>query len=144
LRGGAEPSTSVKMVSGVALVGFAFALLGYAGLSAGDTGRVSAAWLVAANLIMALGEITLSPLGLSLVNRLAPPRMRGLMMGGWFVSLAVGGYLSGSIGGYWDRMPHSRFFLLVAGILVVTALPLSFMTAHIKRTLRRAESQELK
>ncbi len=54
----------------------------------GDHGRVSAQWLIWANVIIALGEIALSPMGLSLVNRLAPPRSRGLMMGGWFASLA--------------------------------------------------------
>ena len=58
-------------------------------LLGGDTGRVSPLWLIAANLIIALGEIALSPMGMSLVNRLAPPRLRGLMMGGWFVSLGA-------------------------------------------------------
>ena len=139
----AEPSTPVKMVMGVALVGAAFALLGYAGLVGGDTGRVSASWLVSANLIIALGEITLSPMGMSLVNRLAPPRMRGLMMGGWFASLALGGYLAGSIGAYWDRVPHSRFFFGIVGILVVTAVPLSLLIPHINRTIRRSEAEDL-
>jgi POT family proton-dependent oligopeptide transporter len=78
-------------------------------------------------------------MGLSLVNRLAPPRSRGLMMGGWFASLGLGGKLSGYIGGYWDYMPHSRFFLLVVGILIATAVPLSLMTPQIKRTIRRSE-----
>ena len=140
LRRKAEPSTPVKMVMGVALVGAAFALLGYAGLIGGDTGRVSAAWLVTANLIMALGEITLSPMGMSLVNRLAPPRMRGVMMGGWFASLALGGYLAGSIGAYWDGVPHSRFFFGVVGLLVVTAVPLSLLIPQINRTISRAEA----
>jgi hypothetical protein len=63
-------------------------------------------------------------------------------MGGWYVSLALGGYLAGSIGGNWDRMPHSRFFLIVVGILAASALPLSFMTPQIRRTLTRAERAE--
>ena len=46
----------------------------------------------------------------------------------------------GYIGGSWDRMPHSRFFLMVVGILMASAIPLSFLTPQIKRTLRRAES----
>ena len=139
----AEPSTPVKMLMGVALVALAFVVMSYAGAIGGNTGRVSPQWLIWANLIIAIGEIALSPMGLSLVNHLAPPRTRGVMMGGWFVSLAVGGYLAGSIGGYWDRMPHSQFFLLVAGILVFTALPLSLMTPHIKRTIQRAQAEEL-
>jgi POT family proton-dependent oligopeptide transporter len=139
-RRGAEPSTPVKMLMGIGFVAIAFALMACAGLLGGDTGRVSAQWLIAANLIIAVGEIALSPMGMSLVNRLAPPSIRGLMMGGWFVSLALGGYLSGSIGGYWERMPHSRFFLLVAGILVAAAIPLSLLTPGIKRAIARAEA----
>ena len=69
LRRNAEPSTPVKMLLGVVVLAGAFALLGYASLNGGDTGRVSAAWLIAANLIMAVAEVALSPIGMSLVNR---------------------------------------------------------------------------
>jgi len=136
----AEPSTPVKMLIGVGLVAGAFAMLAYAGSIGGDTGRVSAQWLIWANVMIALGEISLSPMGMSLVNRLAPPNLRGLMMGGWFASLGIGGYLSGYIGGYWETMPHSRFFLMVVGILLAVAIPLSLMTPQIKRTINRAEA----
>ncbi len=139
-RRNAEPSTPVKMLLGLVLLGSAFALLGYAGIMGGDTGRVSAVWLITANLIMAVGEIALSPMGMSLVNRLAPPRMRGLMMGGWFASLALGGYLAGAMGAYWDRMPHSRFFFMFVVILAIVAIPLGLLTPQIKRTLQRAEA----
>ena len=138
-RRGTEPSTPVKMLLGVMLVAAAFGTLAYAGSIGGNTGRVSPAWLICANLLIAVGEISLSPMGMSLVNRLSPPRLRGLMMGGWFASLGIGGYLSGSIGAYWDRMPHSSFFLMVVAILVVVAVPLSLLTPQIKRTIRRAE-----
>ena len=136
----AEPSTPVKMLLGVVLVAIAFGMLAYAGMTGGDAGRVSAQWLIWANVIIALGEISLSPMGLSLVNMLAPPRNRGLLMGGWFASLATGGYLAGYIGGYWDRMPHSRFFLMVTLILIATAVPLSLMTLQIKRTIARSQT----
>ncbi len=139
-RRNAEPSTPVKMLLGVGLVAIAFAMLGYAGSIGGDTGRVSAQWLIWANVIIAIGEITLSPMGLSLVNMLAPPRSRGLLMGGWFASLATGGYLAGYIGAYWDQMPHSRFFLMVTGILIATAVPLSLVTPQIKRTIARSQT----
>jgi POT family proton-dependent oligopeptide transporter len=90
--------------------------------------------------LIAIGEIALSPMGMSLVNRLSPPKLRGLMMGGWFASLGIGGYLSGSIGVYWERMPHSRFFFMVVAILVIVAVPLSLLTPQIKRTMQRAEA----
>jgi POT family proton-dependent oligopeptide transporter len=139
----AEPSTPVKMLIGVVVVAGAFGMLAYAAFIGGDTGRVSAQWLIWANILIAIGEIALSPMGLSLVNRIAPPRSRGLMMGGWFVSLSIGGYLAGYIGGYWETLPHSRFFLMVAGILVATAVPLSLLIPQIKRTIRRAEAEEI-
>jgi POT family proton-dependent oligopeptide transporter len=138
-RRGKEPSTPVKMLLGVLVCAAAFGLLAYAGAIGGDTRRVSPQWLIWANVMIALGEIALSPMGLSLVNHLAPPRSRGLLMGGWFASLALGGYLSGYIGRYWDQMPHSLFFLMVAGILIVTAVPLSLLTPQIKWTIKRSD-----
>jgi len=139
-RRNAEPSTPVKMLLGVLLVAAAFGALGYAGTIGGNAGRVSPLWLIAANVLIAIGEIALSPMGMSLVNRLSPPTLRGLMMGGWFASLGIGGYLSGSIGVYWDRMPHSRFFFMVVANLIVVAVPLSLLTPQIKRTMARAEA----
>jgi proton-dependent oligopeptide transporter, POT family len=138
-RRDAEPSTPVKMLLGIALVAGAFSLLAYAAFNGGDHGRVSAQWLIWANIMIGLGEIALSPMGLSLVNMIAPPRSRGLLMGGWFASLATGGYLAGYIGGYWEQMPHSRFFLMVVGILIARAVPLSLLTPQIKRTIRRSQ-----
>jgi proton-dependent oligopeptide transporter, POT family len=140
LRRNAEPSTPVKMLLGVVVLAGAFALLGYASLSGGDTGRVSAAWLIATNLIMAVAEVALSPIGMSLVNRLAPPRSRGMLMGAWFASLALGGLLAGRIGVFYELVPHSRFFLGISVFLIVVAIPLSLLVPRIKRTIARAEA----
>jgi POT family proton-dependent oligopeptide transporter len=137
-RRNAEPSTPVKMLLGLVLMAVAYGLLTLAALNGGDAGRVGPQWLIAANLIIAVGEIALSPMGLSLVNHLAPPRSRGLLMGGWFASLALGGYLAGYVGGYWDTMPHSRFFALIGAVQIAVALPLSLMTPQINRTIRQA------
>jgi POT family proton-dependent oligopeptide transporter len=139
LRRNAEPSTPVKMMLGIVLLAGAFALLGYASLNGGNTGRVSSAWLISANLIMAVAEIALSPIGMSLVSRLAPPRSRGLLMGAWYVSLAIGGWLAGRIGVFWEEVPHSRFFLGIALFLIIVAIPLSLLIPQIKRTIARAE-----
>jgi proton-dependent oligopeptide transporter, POT family len=142
-RRNAEPSTPVKMLMGVLLVAVAFALLGCAGMTGGDSGRVSPLWLMSANVLIAVGEIALSPMGMSLVNRLSPPALRGLMMGGWFASLGLGGKAAGSIGIYWDQMPHSRFFFMVVAILMAAAIPLSLLVPQIKRTILRAEHVEV-
>ena len=72
----------------------------------------------------------------------AKPRSRVLMMGAWFVSLSAGGSLSGAIGSYWEQMPHSRFFLLVVGILAVAALVLIAVLPYVRAVLRQAEELE--
>jgi POT family proton-dependent oligopeptide transporter len=125
------------MLMGIVFLAIAFGMLSYAGFT--SAGRVSVAWLVAANILLAVGEIALSPMGMSLVNRLAPPRLRGLMMGGWFASLAIGGYLAGSVGGYWDRLGAAQLFGLIAAVLVAAGVPLSFLIPRIKRTIAQAE-----
>src|SRR5438105_13109064 len=112
------------MLLGVVLVAAAFGLLASAALGGGDAGRVSAQWLIWANVLIAIGEICLSPMGLSLVNRLAPPRSRGLLMGGWFVSLALGGYLAGYIGGRWGQLPHSQCFLMILACSIASGTAL--------------------
>jgi POT family proton-dependent oligopeptide transporter len=138
-RRGREPSTPVKMLLGIALVAVAYGTMAAAGLMGGDAGRVSMSWLVSAYLLIALGEVCLSPMGLSLVSRVAPPRSRGLLMGGWFVSLSAGGYLSGVTGAYWTELPHSRFFLLVTAVLVVAFLALAAVLPFIRRVLHDTE-----
>jgi POT family proton-dependent oligopeptide transporter len=143
-RRGIEPSTPVKILSGILLVAVAFAVMAAAALAGGDHGRVSSWWLVGAYLLIALGEVCLSPMGLSLVNRVAPPRSRGVMMGAWFVGLSAGGYFAGALGAYWNQMPHSRFFLLVTSILVVAALLLAALVPRLKLLLARAEALEAK
>lgn len=138
-RRGLEPSTPAKMLAGVLFVAAAFALMSVAGLLGGDTGRVSAWWLVSAYMLIALGEVCLSPMGLSLVNRVAPARSRGLLMGAWFVSLSAGGYFAGFVGAYWNRMAHSQFFLLVVALLIVAALVLVVAMPRVRRVLRDVE-----
>lgn len=115
---GKEPSTPIKLSYGMLLTAAAFSIMMLAGLAGGDTGRVSVSWLIASYATVTLAEICLSPIGLSLANKLSPPRMRGLMMGCWFACTAIGKYFAGFIGGYWETIPHSRFF----GWLVVLAL----------------------
>jgi POT family proton-dependent oligopeptide transporter len=137
---GREPSTPMKMLLGVLLVAGAFGMMALAGMIGGDTGRVSVWWLVSAYLVIAVGEVCLSPMGLSLVNRVAPPRSRGVLMGGWFVSLSIGGYLSGMLGSYWTRMPHSRFFLLVVGVLAIAAVLLIVLMPRIRRTIEAVDA----
>ena len=88
--------------------------------------RVSPFWLVLAYAIVTLGELMLSPMGLSLVSKVAPISIRGLMMGGWFVATAMGNKLT-QIGVYWDIWLQSRFFLVLALMALFMAVVLAVL-----------------
>ena len=103
-------------------------------INAAPTSRVSAAWLILAYLVLSLGELMLSPMGLSLVSKVAPIRMRGLMMGGWFAATAIGNKLT-VIAKYWDLWSHADFFLLVAGLALVMAVVLLVLLRPLKKAM---------
>jgi POT family proton-dependent oligopeptide transporter len=136
---GREPTTATKMLIGIAVTAAAFGTMVFASIAGGDGGRVSVAWLLSAYIILAVGEVCLSPMGLSLVNRIAPPRLRGLLMGAWFVSMSAGGYFAGMLGGWWDSIRHSLFFLLVVGVLVLAGLLLAAVLPRVGAVLRRVD-----
>lgn len=117
-----EPSTLGKILLGMIFTALSFAVMVGAALLAGDHGRVSPWWLVSSYGIIAIGEICLSPMGLSLVTKVAPPRLRGMMMGAWFVTLSLGGYFSGALGAYWMTMPHATFFVIVTALVLGAAV----------------------
>lgn len=123
-RRGKEPTTPAKIGIGMLLTAAAFAILGLAGLAGGDFGRVSPLWLTSSYLVVTLGELCLSPMGLSFVSKVAPARMRGLMMGGWFAATAVGNYLSGFIGIFWKEWNHSSFFFFLVAASIFAAIVL--------------------
>ena len=96
--------------------------------------RVSAWWLIIAYLVLSLGELMLSPMGLSLVSKVAPIRMRGVMMGGWFAATAIGNKLTG-VAGYWDLWSHSFFFILLAGMALGMAVVLLVLLRPLKKAM---------
>jgi POT family proton-dependent oligopeptide transporter len=137
-----EPSTPMKMVLGMFLTGLAFFVLYLAALEgekAAPPGqpyafRVSPWWLVSFYAIISLGELMLSPMGLSLVSKVAPPRLRGLMMGGWFVATAIGNKLT-VIGVYWTEWKHSTFFAIVGALALGTGVLLLVLLRPLKKVM---------
>ena len=96
--------------------------------------RVSPFWLVFAYMIVTLGELMLSPMGLSLVSKVAPINIRGLMMGGWFVATAIGNKLT-QIGVYWDIWLQSQFFLILALMALFMAIVLAILLKPLKKAM---------
>jgi proton-dependent oligopeptide transporter, POT family len=103
-------------------------------LSVAEARRVSPMWLIVGYLILSLGELCLSPMGLSLVSKVAPPRMRGVMMGGWFVATAIGNKLT-AIGVYWEIWSHAKFFLVLALMALGMAILLVFILKPLKKAM---------
>jgi POT family proton-dependent oligopeptide transporter len=133
-RRGREPSTPAKMAIGMFLSAVCFFIMCLAALSGGDTGRVSPLWLIGAYAVISLGELMLSPMGLSLVHKVAPERYRGLMMGGWFLATAIGNKLT-AIGVYWDVWKHSTFFAVLGGMALVMSIVLALLLKPLKRAM---------
>jgi POT family proton-dependent oligopeptide transporter len=96
--------------------------------------RVSAFWLIFAYAVVTLGELMLSPMGLSLVSKVAPISKRGLLMGGWFVATAIGNKLT-QIGIFWDIWLQSTFFLVLAGMALFMAVVLFLILKPLKKAM---------
>lgn len=135
---GQEPSTPAKLGLGMLLVALSCAVMMLASLAGGDHGRVSALWLVGSYFVATLGELCLSPMGLSMVTKLAPRKAVALMLGFWYLATAIGNKMAGNIGGYWEVWSHSKFFaVLTLGSLGAAAA----LALNLKR-LRAAMPQE--
>ncbi len=123
LRGrGQEPSTASKIIFGVfvsALSVLVMVAAVYAG--ANGTDKVSVWWLVAGYGVITIGELLLSPMGLSLVSKLSPVRITSLMMGGWFLSTSIGNKLSGVLSTMWDTYSDKSNFFRVNFALLMGA-----------------------
>ena len=137
---GKEPSAPRKIAYGmlVAAVAYVIMAVGSIGLltpneqqAAGDTASlVSPNWLISTYLVLTFGELLLSPMGISFVTKVAPPKLKGLMMGGWFASTALGNFLV-SVGGYlWGDLPLWQVWCVFIGLCVVSA---GFMFIMMKR-----------
>ncbi|MBU1984551.1 MFS transporter, partial [bacterium] len=138
-----EPSTAAKIGIGMVITAGAYMILTSAGFIGGDFGRVHVGWLVSAYATITIAELCLSPMGLSLVSKLAPARIRGMMMGGWFAASAVGGILAGLIGGLWDHMLHSSFFLIMVVASLAAAAIFFFVIKFIRPIIAEAEQAAL-
>lgn len=117
---GKEPTTASKFgmalfISGLSALVMVFAILSVPSIYGYKTGP---GWLWATYFVFTVSEIFLSPIGLSLVSKLAPARLTALMMGGWFLSTSIGGKIAGVMTSFWDDFTDKKIFFL---ILVVAA-----------------------
>src|SRR5215470_13659080 len=136
-RRGREPSTVTKMSIGCFGVTLANLIMAAAAWqAAGD--EASWLWLLGYFVVITVGELYLSPIGLSLVSKVAPARMVSMLMGLWLATSFTGNLIAGWLGGFWSSMDKTTFFLMIAGIaLVASAVILAF-----DRPLRKVISDQ--
>ena len=132
---GREPSTPAKIFLGMLVMAGSMFVMVAASLAGGnrDIPVMSPSWLIGTYFFVTVAEILISPMGQSFVSKVAPPRLAGLMMGGWFAATAVGSYGSGLLGKSYSALPHHQFFLILTGLLGLAAV----MVAAFQKTLRR-------
>ena len=139
-RKGKEPSAPRKIAYGmlVAAIGFGVMAVGSLSLPSPDAQKaagdaavfVSPNWLITTYLVLTFGELLLSPMGISFVSKVAPPKYKGMMMGGWFVATAIGNILV-SVGGYlWGSLPLWCVWSVFIVLCLISAL---FMFSIMKR-----------
>ena len=106
----------------------------------GEDGRTGMIWLIAFYAIYTAAELYVSPVGLALVTKVAPPRIVSMMMGVWFISYFIGGYLAGLIGSYWERMSMNQFFVLAAVIPAIAGAAIWAFNRPLKPMLDEKRS----
>jgi len=133
--GSKEPTSPAKFSFGLFFVGLSFLLLVPASRIAqsGADIRVSPLWLVGVYFLSVAGELCLSPVGMSIVTKLAPHRVVGLMMGIWFLSIAVGDIIAGWLAGFFKSFPLPQLF----GAVAVTAMAAAFVLFLLLKPVKK-------
>ncbi len=122
-----EPSTATKIAFGLFISGLsALVMVGAVYASGNGTEKASVLWLIASYGVITIGELCLSPMGLSIVSKLSPVRITSLMMGGWFLSTSIGNKLSGVLATMWDGYNHKANFFWLNFVLLMAAAAVCF------------------
>jgi POT family proton-dependent oligopeptide transporter len=127
-RRGKEPTTPEKIAFGLVISALS-CLVMVGAVYASENGGVksSAWWFISSYAVITIGELFLSPMGLSLVSKLSPPRLTALMMGGWFLATSIGNKLSGLLSSFWDGYHDKANFFYVNFVLLGSAALILFV-----------------
>jgi proton-dependent oligopeptide transporter, POT family len=132
---GTEPSTVTKMAIGCFGVALANLIMLGAVWQAGGGPQASWMWLTAYFVVITLGELYLSPIGLSLVSKVSPGRVISMMMGVWFLTSFFGNLIGGWLGSFWTVMDKSAFFLMIAGVAALAGLVILMFNRPLRAAL---------
>jgi len=127
-----EPSSPAKFVLGLGGAGLGYVVLAAAATASAGAEPVSPMWLVAVYLLHTVGELCLSPVGLSAMTKLAPARIGGLLMGVWFLSISAGNYLGARMASLYETLSLPTLFTAVGGIGIGAGLLLLVLVKPIR------------
>lgn len=133
--GSKEPSSPAKFSWGLILLGMGYVILMFGAMQGVGGVKVSPLWLTATYLMHTLGELCLSPVGLSATTKLAPARVGGLMMGLWFLSISVGNYIGGKVAGFYSSFSLPNLFGTVGAFAILAGLILALFIKPIVRLM---------
>jgi len=139
-----EPSTPSKMAWGVIIAGLSSVVMIIACLSTNVyQNKVSSGWIFASYGVFTVSELFMSPIGLSLVSKVAPKRFTALMMGGWFLTISIGGKISGIMAGFWDRFDNKAIFFAISAIAAFAAgIALFPLTKRLNKVVEEASASD--
>ena len=132
-------SIPAKMALGLLLLSFGFVLMLGASKQSSAEGKAALLWVIGAYFFHTAGELCLSPVGLSMVTKLAPARYVSLLMGVWFLANAVANKLAGFIGGYAETMGEFDVFLGIVAVTAVSGVVLLALAPALKRMMHGAD-----
>jgi proton-dependent oligopeptide transporter, POT family len=130
-----EPSVPAKFSLALLFVGLGFLILVPPAVAADLGMKVSPLWLVFTYLLHTIGELCLSPVGLSAMTRLAPARFAGVIMGVFFMSIATGNFIGGRLAGLYESMKLEQLFLYVALFAMAAAVLLALFVKPLRRMI---------
>ena len=131
-----EPSSPAKFAYGLFFVGAGFLVMVGAALASGPQGgRVTPLWLLTVYLLHTVGELCLSPVGLSTMTKLAPGRVVSQMMGIWFLASSLGNFIGGQVAGVFEKFPLPWIFGSVFGVCMLFTLIAVALIRPIKRLM---------
>ncbi|WP_306354063.1 peptide MFS transporter [Flavobacterium sp. '19STA2R22 D10 B1'] len=133
-----EPTTPTKIAIGLVITALsALVMVGAVMATNNLESKASSWWLIASYGVITLGELCLSPMGLSLVSKLSPPRITALMMGGFFLAISVGNKLSGVLSSLWEDMDQKQnFFYLNFGLVMTAAIMMFLMLGWLNKVMK--------
>ena len=135
-RRGREPSTVTKMAIGCFLLALSYLALALVAAGTGEAAKANWLWLLVYFAILTVGELYLSPVGLSLVSKVAPAHVLSLMMGVWLATSFLGNFMAGWLGSYWSSMDKTAFFLMIAGVAALAGFAIALMNKPLRKILR--------